>query len=212
MIAQVKSFLFKGWLIESLLLTILTISATLTISYVADSLYKVSFGEKTFTKANLTLVDQNGSKSSENTNTTQNNSGSTSTTNSSTSNTQTSSGTTPTTTSGGTQPTTPPVTTQPPPTQPPPSQPPPSPPPDPTGCFVTVNGYLYNMQSAVGKSLTDPNTGKSRTHSSSTFHCGTYSAPTNMTSTYLSKHNGLGCAPRLAPYIYTPPAPTDPTC
>lgn len=86
--------------------------------------------------------------------------------------------------------------------------------PTPTGsvCYVKVAGYLYNMQPAVGISLRDPNTGKTRTHSRSNFNCGTPAAPTDMTNTYLGKHNGMGCAQRLAPYIVTPPAPDDPTC
>lgn len=81
-----------------------------------------------------------------------------------------------------------------------------------TECIVKVAGVLYNMQSAVGIKLIDPNTKKSQTHSRSTFKCGTVAAPTDMTNTYLSKHLKLGCYPRLAPYIYTPPAPDDPTC
>jgi hypothetical protein len=81
-----------------------------------------------------------------------------------------------------------------------------------TECIVKVAGVLYNMQAGVGIKLIDPNTKKSQTHSRSTFKCGTLAAPTDMTNTYLSKHLKLGCYPRLAPYIYTPPAPDDPTC
>jgi len=86
--------------------------------------------------------------------------------------------------------------------------------PTPTGsvCYVKVAGYIYNMQSAVGITLRDPNTGKTRTHSRSNFNCGTLANPTDMTNTYLSKHGPMGCAERLKPYIVTPPAPIDPTC
>jgi len=81
-----------------------------------------------------------------------------------------------------------------------------------TVCFVKVAGVIYNMQPAIGIKLTDPNTQKTHTHSISNFKCGTLAAPTDMTTTYLGKHLKMGCAPRLAPYIYTPPAPDDPTC
>lgn len=80
------------------------------------------------------------------------------------------------------------------------------------GCYVKVAGFVYNMQSSVGKKLIDPNTNKSQTHSTGDFKCGSISNPTDVTSTYLSKHLKLGCSPRLAPYILTPPAPPDPTC
>lgn len=87
--------------------------------------------------------------------------------------------------------------------------------PTPTGgaCYVKVAGYLYNLHPVVGIKLIDPNTGKTQTHSASTFKCSTTIATAiDMTNTYLSKHNGMGCAQRLAPYIVTPPAPNDPTC
>ena len=202
---KVKTFLFKGWLVEALFVTIVTVIITIIITYASDSLYKGSFGKKTFSKGKLTIVGANGSNSPVNTNETQNNSSSTDPTS------------VPTTTlpTSGTQ-TSSPTTNQPtvvsPPASPPPSTPPSSPPPAPSGCFVTVNGYLYNMQSAIGLNLTDPNTSKTRKHTSGSFNCGSFSSPTNMTSTYLSKHSGMGCAQRLAPYIYTPPAPTDPSC
>jgi hypothetical protein len=82
----------------------------------------------------------------------------------------------------------------------------------PSGCFVTVSGYLYNMQSGVGSTLTDPNTGKTHIHTTSDYQCGTQTSPTDMTAVYLAKHSTMGCAPRLAQYIVSPPAPTDPTC
>lgn len=204
MLIKVKTFLFKGWLIETIFLITVTVIITITITYVADSLYKVSFGKKTFSTGKLALENTNGSNSTvnTNTNTTQNNSSSTGT------NTVPPTTTPPPPTSG-TQTNQPPPATPPPAASPPPAAPPPA---APSGCFVTVNGYLYNMQSAIGAVLTDPNTSKKRTHTSGNFHCGSFNAPTNMTSTYLSKHNGMGCAQRLAPYIYTPPAPTDPSC
>ncbi len=197
MFTKLRVFLFKGWLVEALFLTLLTLMVTLTIAYVSDYFYKVSFGKQTFEKGKLTLVDTNGSNSPVNTN-----SNSTQNSANSTGSTTAPSTTTPPTT--GTQ--------TPPPSTPPPTTPPPTPPPAPSGCFVTVNGYLYNMQSAIGVTLTDPPTQKTRKHTSGNFNCGSYNAPTNMTSTYMSKHNGMGCAQRLAPYIYTPPAPTDPSC
>jgi len=80
------------------------------------------------------------------------------------------------------------------------------------GCFVVVSGYLYNMQPAIGNNAIDPNTGKTHTHTTGDYHCGTQSNPTDMTSTYLEKHLAMGCAARLAPYIVTPPAPADPSC
>jgi len=81
-----------------------------------------------------------------------------------------------------------------------------------SGCFVVVSGYLYNMQPAIGTNAIDPNTGKTHTHTTGDYHCGTQSNPTDMTSTYLEKHLAMGCAARLAPYIVTPPAPADPSC
>jgi hypothetical protein len=81
-----------------------------------------------------------------------------------------------------------------------------------TTCFVKVAGVIYNLQPAVGIKLVDPNTKKTQTHSRSDFKCGTLDNPTDMTNTYLSKHLKMGCAQRLAPYIYTLPAPEDPTC
>lgn len=89
----------------------------------------------------------------------------------------------------------------------------PSPTAQPSGCFVLVSGAKYNMSPMLGSQVTDPNTGKTKTHQSpSQIACGTFSSPADNTSVYLSKHTGMGCANRLAPYIVTPPAPKDPTC
>lgn len=81
-----------------------------------------------------------------------------------------------------------------------------------SGCFVRVSGYLYNMQSAVSSTVVDQNTGKTRVHTTSDFQCGTQASPTDVTAIYLAKHSTMGCWQRIAPYIVTPPAPTDPTC
>lgn len=211
---KVETFLLKGWLIEAIFLTCLSITITLTVTYVADSVYKVSIGSVAFKTGNLTMASSNGSTSNPASNTTnstttgntQSPSASSTSTNqpSTTGTTQTPAASSPNSTA--------PTTNNPTPAPTPTPTPTPTPPPAPSGCFVTVNGYLYNMQPAVGKTLTDPNTSKQRLHSSSTFQCGSFSSPTNMTSVYLSKHSGMGCAARLAPYIYTPPAPLDPTC
>jgi hypothetical protein len=80
------------------------------------------------------------------------------------------------------------------------------------GCYVIVAGYLYNMQSGIGVTATDQNTGKTRVHTVSDYTCGTQESPTDMTDTYIEKHETMGCSQRIAPYIVTPPAPTDPTC
>lgn len=197
---KVKTFFFKGWLIEAIFLTCLTLAMTVTVAFVTDRLYKVSIGSKVFKTGQLTMADQNGNNPNATGNTS--NSATNGSNQGSTSNTAT---TNQPTTNATTQ-------TAPPSSAPPSSLPPATPPPAPSGCFVTVNGYLYNMQSAIGVVLTDPNTSKTRNHTSGNFHCGSFSAPTNMTSTYLSKHSGMGCADRLAPYIYTPPAPKDPSC
>ncbi len=186
-----KKFFTRNWLIESVILILVTSGLTIGVTYLTDSYYQKTFVKKLTEnsqkqKPTLTLVT--GTTTTKKTATTK------------TSGTKAPKTSTTGTKTGSTS------------TTPPTSSPPPSPPPAPSGCFVTVAGYLYNMQPAVGVRLTDPNTGKTKTHSSGNFQCGTYSAPTNMTNVYLSKHSGLGCAARLAPYIYTPPAPKDPTC
>ncbi len=80
------------------------------------------------------------------------------------------------------------------------------------GCYVIVSGYLYNMAGSIGVIAHDPNTGKTHTHTTIDYTCGTQANPTDMTDTYLEKHSPMGCAARIAPYIVTPPAPQDPTC
>ena len=206
---KVKAFFLKGWLIEAIFLTCLSITVTLTFTYVADSVYKVSIGSTTFKTGNLTMVNSNTSNPNA-TSTTPNSSTTENSQNPPANNAANSSTTNPPASSGTTQN---PPASSPPSSSPPPATPPPAtPPPAPSGCFITVNGYLYNMQSAVNVSVNNQTSGKKHTHKSSSFQCGTVSAPTNMTTIYLSKHAGLGCWQRIAPYIYTPPAPTDPTC
>ena len=208
MLTKFQSFLLRAGLLEAVFLTCFFIILTLTVTFVTDSVYKVSIGKSVFKTGNLTMVNSNGS-SSNSTNSTSNSSTTENTQKAPANNPANSITPTPPASSGTTQP----PSSSPPSSSPPPATPPPAtPPPAPSGCFVTVNGYLYNMQSAVGNSLTDPNTGKKRTHSSGTFQCGSFASPTNMTSTYMSKHSSMGCATRLAPYIYTPPAPADPSC
>lgn len=212
MLNNLKTFFLKAWLIEAIFLSVFTIIVTLSITVLTDSLYKVRIGKKVFETGKLTIVDSQGKQTTSNSSNQNPTNKSSGTQNNQTGNTS-NSGQTTNTSSGGTTVTPPPTSSSsnpPPPTStPPPSTPPPA---TPSGCFVTVNGYLYNMQSAIGVTLTDPNTGRKRAHNSGNFQCGSYSSPTNMTSIYLSKHSPMGCASRLAPYIYTPPAPKDPTC
>lgn len=208
MFQKIREILFKNWLLQSVVLILITMVFTMMVTLSADTLYKNSYGKKNFPEKNISLQSPSQNTSTNQTETPgvgeqeQNNTNSQSQqTPSNTSNNQTTTNTSPGSNPGSTT------------TNPPAVQPPPPPPTTPSGCFVTVNGYLYNMQPAVNNSVTDPTTGKKKTHSSNNFQCGTFNSPTNMTSVYLSKHKQtLGCGNRLAPYIYTPPAPTDPTC
>lgn len=80
------------------------------------------------------------------------------------------------------------------------------------GCYVKVAGYIYNMQVRIGQTAVDPNTGKTRVHTVLDYQCGNLTNPTDMTAVYLDKHQPMGCADRIAPFIVYPPAPKDPTC
>lgn len=190
----------RGWLYESIILIVLTVIFTVSTAMLTDNIYRKVFAEqiilaeqKAQPKPKLILKPESKTTSKKIVSNTAKKKKVT-TSNSNTPNTNTS-------TDGNNTSVTPPTT----------ALPPSSPPPEPSGCFVIVSGYKYNLQPIVGVRVNDPS-GKSKTHSNGNFNCGTYSNPTNMTSTYISKHSGLGCWQRIAPYIVTPPAPTDPTC
>lgn len=200
MLKKITNLFSKAWLYESIILIALTVSFTVGAALATDTIYTKTFAEKinaptSNAQAKPKLVLEPSDKANA-----KNTGVSTAKTKKTSKTVAKTSNTTNTSTGGNNT-----IVT-------PPSNSPPPPPTEPLGCFVIVSGYKYNLQSIVGIGVTDQTSGKKKSHSSATFQCGTFSNPTNMTSTYLSKHSGLGCWQRIAPYIVTPPAPTDSTC